>query len=158
MSILSRVLLGAVLLLAGIAVWQRGTVAQAERARDNAQTAKAVAEQERDDAIAVIAVERQRVKRAEAVATQYEQEKADAESKGAAVADGLRAGNLRLQQRWAGCEARVSDLAASSGQPDGAADDRADSAGRIVRAAAACDAQVRGLQALILSDREAVKP
>lgn len=158
MSILSRVLLGAVLLLVGVAVWQRGTVAQAERARDNAQTAKAVAEQERDNAIAVIAVERQRVKRAEAVATQYEQEKADAESKGAAVADGLRAGNLRLQQRWAGCEARVSDLAAASGQPDGGADDRADSAGRIIRAAAACDAQVRGLQALIRSDREAVTP
>lgn len=154
MSILSRVLLGAVLLLAGIAVWQRGTVAQAERARDNARTAKVVAEQERDNAIAVIAVERQRVKRAEAVATQYEQEKADAESKGAAVADGLRAGNLRLQQRWAGCEARVSDLADSSGQPDGATDDRADSAGRIVRAAAACDAQVRGLQALVRADRE----
>ncbi len=158
MSILSRVLLGAVLLLAGIAVWQRGTVAQAERARDYAQTAKAVAEQERDNALAVIAVERQRVKRAEAVATQYEQEKADAESKGAAVADGLRSRALRLQDRWAGCEARVSDLAAASGQPDGAPDDRADSAGRIVRAAAACDAQVRGLQALIRSDREAVTP
>lgn len=154
MSILSRVLLGAVLLLVGVAVWQRGTVAQAERARDNAQTAKASAEQERDNAIAVIAVERQRVKRAEAVAIQYEQEKADAESKGAAVADGLRAGSLRLQQRWAGCEARVSDLAAASGQLDGAADDRADSAGRIVRAAAACDAQVRGLQALVRADRE----
>lgn len=158
MSILSRVLLGAVLLLAGIAVWQRGTVAQAERARDYAQTAKAVAEQERDNAIAVIAVERQRVNRAEAVAAQYEQEKADAESKGAAVADGLRSRALRLQDRWAGCEARVSDLAAASGQPDGAADDRADSAGRIVRAAAACDAQVRGLQAIIRSDREAVTP
>lgn len=154
MSILSRVLLVALIALAGFAVWQRGTLAQAERARDNAQTAKKVAEQERDNAIAVIAVERQRVKRAEAVATQYEQEKADAESKGATVADGLRAGNLRLQQRWAGCEARVSDLAAASGQPDGAANDRADSAGRIVRAAAACDAQVRGLQALVRADRE----
>lgn len=153
MSILCRVLLGAVLLLAGVVVWQRGTVAQAERARDYAQTAKAVAETERDNAIAVIAVERQRVKRAEAVATQYEQEKADAESKGAAVADGLRAGNLRLQQRWAGCEARVSDLAASTGQSDGAADDRAEGARDLVRAAAEADAQIRGLQALILSDR-----
>lgn len=154
MSILSRVLLGAVLLLVGVAVWQRGTVAQAERARDNAQTAKAVAEQERDNAIAVIAVERQRVKRADTIAAKTLEEMRDAESKGAAVADGLRAGNLRLQQRWAGCEARVSDLAASTGQPDGAADDRADSAGRIVRAAAACDAQVRGLQALVRADRE----
>jgi hypothetical protein len=153
MSILSRALLVALIALAGIAVWQRGTVAQAERARDNARTAKAVAEQERDNAIAVIAVERQRVKRAEAVATQYEQEKADAESKGAAVADGLRTRALRLQDRWAGCEARVSNLAASPSEPDGAADDRAGSAGRIVRAAAACDAQIRGLQALILSDR-----
>ncbi len=154
MSILSRVLLVALIALAGFAVWQRGTLAQAARARDNAQTAKKVAEQERDNAIAVIAVERQRVKRAEAVATQYEQEKADAESKGAAVADGLRAGNIRLQQRWAGCEARVSDLAASAGQPDGAADDRAESAGRILLAAAQCDAQVRGLQALVRADRE----
>lgn len=154
MSILTRALLVAVAALALLAIWQRGTVAQAEHAQENAQVAKKVAEQERDNAIAVIAVERQRVKRAEVVATQYEQEKVDAESKGAAVADGLRAGNLRLQQRWAGCEARVSDLAASPSQPDGAADDRADSAGRIVRAAAACDAQVRGLQALVRADRE----
>lgn len=154
MSILSRALLVALIALAAIAVWQRGTLAQAERARDNAQTGKKVAEQERDNAIAVIAVERQRVKRAEAVATQYEQEKADAESKGAAVADGLRSRALRLQDRWACCEARVSDLAASPSEPDGAADDRADSAGRIVRAAAACDAQVRGLQALVRADRE----
>lgn len=154
MSILSRILLGAVLLLAGIAVWQRGTVAQAERARDHAHTAKAVAEQERDNAIAVIAVERQRVKRADTIAAKTLEEMRDAESKGAAVADGLRAGNLRLQQRWAGCEARVSDLAASSGPVDDRTDDRADSAGRIVRAAAACDAQVRGLQALVRADRE----
>ena len=153
MNILTRALLVAVAALALLAVWQRGSVAQAERSRDNAQTAKKVAEQERDSAIAVIAVERQRVKRAEAVATQYEQEKADAESKGAAVADGLRNRALRLQDRWAGCEARVSDLVASPGQPDGAADDRAASAGRIVLAVAQCDAQVRGLQALILSDR-----
>nr|WP_313470844.1 endopeptidase [Stenotrophomonas geniculata] len=153
MSILSRALLVALIALAGFAVWQRGTVAQAERARDHAQTAKAVAEQERDNAIAVIAVERQRVKRAEAVATQYEQEKEDAESKGAAVADGLRAGNLRLQQRWAGCEARVSDLAASPSQPDANAAGREQGASDLVRIAAEYDAWVRGLQALILSDR-----
>ncbi|MFC9523306.1 hypothetical protein ACFTQ9_21035 [Bacillus velezensis] len=154
MSILSRALLVALIALAGIAVWQRGTVAQAERARDFAQTAKKVAEQERDNAIAVIAVERQRVKRAEAVATQYEQGKADAESKGAAVADGLRTRALRLQDRWAGCEARVSDLTTSASQPDAAAEDRAAGAGDLVRAAAACDAQVRGLQALVRADRE----
>ncbi|HED4877380.1 TPA: endopeptidase [Stenotrophomonas maltophilia] len=154
MSILTRALLVALIALAGFAVWQRGTVAQAERARDNAQTAKKVAEQERDNAIAVIAVERQRVKRADTIAAKTLEEMRDAESKGAAVADGLRAGNLRLQQRWAGCEARVSELGASSGPVDDSADDRADSAGRIVRAAAACDAQVRGLQALVRADRE----
>lgn len=154
MSILTRALLVAVAALALLAIWQRGTVAQAERAQENAQVAKKAAEQERDNAIAVIAVERQRVKRAEAVATQYEQEKADAESKGAAVADGLRAGNLRLQQRWAGCEARVSELGASPSQPDGAADDRAEGARDLVRAAAEADAQVRGLQALVRADRE----
>jgi hypothetical protein len=154
MSILTRALLVAVAALALLAIWQRGTVAQAEHAQENAQVAKKVAEQERDNAIAVIAVERQRVKRAEAVATQYEQEKADAESKGAAVADGLRAGNIRLQQRWAGCEARVSDLAASSGPVDDSADDRAEGASDLVRAAAEADAQIRGLQALVRADRE----
>lgn len=71
------------------------------------------------------------------------------------VAD-LRAGTVQLQQRWRGCEAsRVPGIGGTSGEPDAASDDRSESAGRIVRAAAECDFQVRGLQSVILSDREA---
>ncbi|WP_313217534.1 endopeptidase [Stenotrophomonas sp.] len=159
MSILSRALIVVILALGLLAIWQRGSVANAKRERDYAVTARVSAEVERDNAKAITAIERQRVKRAEAVATQYEQEKADAESKGLAVADGLRAGNLRLQQRWQGCEAsRVSDLGAGIAQPDAGADDRSSSAGRIVRAAAQCDAQVRGLQAQVRADREGDQP
>lgn len=71
------------------------------------------------------------------------------------VAD-LRAGTVRLQERWRGCGAStdVPDPLAGTAAPDAAAIDREESASRIVRAAAECDAQVRGLQAVIRADRE----
>lgn len=155
MSILSRALIAVILALGLLAIWQRGSMAKAEMERDSAITARQSAEHERDNAKAITAIERQRVARAEQVAAQYEQERQDAERKGSAVAAGLRAGNLQLQQRWQGCEAgRVSNLGAGIAQPDAGADDRGESAGRIVRAAAECDAQVRGLQAQVRADRE----
>lgn len=89
------------------------------------------------------------------VSEAYERGKKDAEVTAAAVTADLRAGNLRLQQRWAGCETqRLSDAAALASEPDAAAGDREESAGRIVRAAAQCDAQVRGLQELLILERE----
>jgi hypothetical protein len=89
------------------------------------------------------------------VSEAYEKGKKDAEATGAAVIADLRAGNLRLQQRWTGCETqRLSDAAALAGELDAAARDREESAGRIVRAAAQCDAQVRGLQELLILERE----
>ena len=89
------------------------------------------------------------------VSEAYEKGKKDAEATGAAVTADLRAGNLKLQQRWAGCETqRLSDAAALAGEPDAAAGDREESAGRIVRAAVQCDAQVRGLQELLILARE----
>jgi len=92
---------------------------------------------------------------AEDVSAAYEEGKRDAEATGAAVAADLRAGALRLQRRWAGCETqRLSEATAASLELDAAARDREESAGRIVRAAAQCDAQVRGLQQLVLSERE----
>ncbi|GIV03788.1 MAG: hypothetical protein KatS3mg015_2618 [Fimbriimonadales bacterium] len=89
------------------------------------------------------------------VSEAYEKGKKDAEATSAAVIANLRAGNLRLQQRWAGCETqRLSDAAALAAEPDATARDREESAGRIVRAAAECDAQVRGLQELLILERE----
>lgn len=155
MSITTRVLLIAVALLLAVVVWQRTTVATAkQQAKESTATAEAArslwvaSEQARK-------TEQARAEKAEAVAATYEQEKRDAEQKGEAVAAGVRAGSIELQQRWAGCETqRLSEAAERASQPDAGSEDRAASAGRIVQAAAECDAQVRGLQALVKADRE----
>ena len=89
-------------------------------------------------------------KAANEVAAQYEKDKRDAEAAGKRTADELRAGNLRLRAQWQGCEARrVPASTGSPGEPDAAADDRAESAGRIIGAADAADAQIRALQNFI---------
>ena len=99
--------------------------------------------------------EREATKRANAIAAQYEQDKLNAESDAKRTADDLRAGNLRLRQQWEGCKAGgVPQANGAAGQPDAAADDRAESAGRIVRAADDADAQIRALQDFIRSERE----
>lgn len=87
------------------------------------------------------------------VAAEYERGKQDAQMVADRVVDDLRAGNLRLRKQWQGCEARVPEAPASPSEPDATPAGRAGSAGRIVRAAAACDAQVKGLQALVRADR-----
>ena len=69
------------------------------------------------------------------------------------VAD-LRSGNLRLQERWRSCAANLPGSGGAGQGADAAADDRSESAGRIVRAAAECDAQVIGLQSVIRADRQ----
>jgi hypothetical protein len=87
------------------------------------------------------------------VAIEYERGKQDAQAVADRVADDLRAGALRLRKQWQGCEARVPEAATGPGEPDAGAADRAEGARRIVRAAAECDAQVKGLQALVKADR-----
>ena len=89
----------------------------------------------------------------EAIATRYEQDKADALTAQAGVIADLRAGNLRLRDRWA-TQGLATQVAASAGKPDAAADDRAASAGRIVRAARDADDQIRGLQAVLRAERQ----
>ena len=89
-----------------------------------------------------------------AIAEAYEKGKKDAEATAADVVADLNAGVARLRGRWAGCETeRLSLATALAAEPDAAARDRNESAGRIVRAAAECDAQVRGLQSLLTSER-----
>lgn len=91
-----------------------------------------------------------------AVSAAYEKGKSDAEATAKRTVADLRAGNLVLRDRWASCQANA-DLpraAAAPGEPDAGTADRAESAGRIVQAAAQCDAQVRGLQELLLLERK----
>lgn len=83
---------------------------------------------------------------------QQSQEASDA-AYARAIAD-ARAGKLR--NVWT-CPvtpaARMPSVAAGPGKPDEGADDRAEAIGRILRIAAECDAQVKGLQAVTQSDR-----
>ena len=87
----------------------------------------------------------------------YEKGKKDAQATAKTVTADLRTGNLVLRDRWENtCPANtnVPAPAPSPSEPDAGAGDREASAGRIVQAAATCDAQVRGLQDILRSERK----
>lgn len=136
-----------------VGLWA-GTVAFAMWYSSSATKAKA----ERDYAVAAAKAEKaareteQRHQRAmTAIAEQYEKDKRDAEEANRQLVRDLRAGNVRLQDRWAGC---VAQAGRSAAELDAAARDREESAARIVQAARAADDQIRGLQDVIRKDRE----
>ena len=91
-----------------------------------------------------------------AVSAAYEKGKSDAEATAKRTVADLRAGNLVLRDRWASCQASVglSRSTTNPSEPDAGTTDRNESAGRIVQAAAQCDAQVRGLQQLLILERQ----
>lgn len=91
------------------------------------------------------------------IAEAFEEGKRNAERAGEKTAAELRAGVISLQHRWSGCQAsRMSDSASSASKLEAAARDREESAGRIVAAAASCDAHVLGLQQAYESVREQI--
>ena len=144
--------LGLALWWAYATVWQRGHDVAADEGATALRSLLAQVEADRQ------ASEREaRAKEAEqraeldALASKHEQEKARVQAEHDRLVFDLRAGTVRLQRRWQGCEtaARVPIAPASAGEPDGGTADRIESAGRIVRAAAECDAHVRGLQSAI---------
>ncbi len=154
-----RALVIAILLLLGVIVWQRGSVSIAHRAADQAASSRDAMESERDAARAeadgaaeTLKAERGSAAAANTLASKYEKEKNDAQKASDRLVADLRAGNQRLHQRWKAsiATAELSAAAAAASQSDGRADDRIESAGRVVGAAAQCDAQVRGLQAYAL--------
>ncbi|HEL2977504.1 TPA: lysis protein [Stenotrophomonas maltophilia] len=151
-----RALVVAILLLLGVIVWQRGSVSIAHRAADQAASSRDAMESERDAARAeadtaaeTLKAERGSAAAANTLASKYEKEKNDAQKASDRLVADLRAGNQRLHQRWQAsiATAGLSSAAAAASQPDGRADDRIESAGRAVGAAAQCDVQVRALQA-----------
>ena len=119
----------------------------AERAKLANERATAITAQQTAEQNQAVAINK--------AAKAYEQGKADAEASNAAVVAGLRDGTLRLRDQWAACKATSAAVssAPSGREPDGSADDRNASAGRIVRAAAQCDAQVIGLQKALMGER-----
>ena len=84
------------------------------------------------------------------IAEQYEQDKRAADEAQRKLVADLRAGTVRLQNRWRGCEATS---AATASELDAAARDREASAGRIVRAARDADDWIKRLQEVVRSDR-----
>ena len=128
---------------------------QLDHARAELSDAKADIAQQTAAAEAAARTSEQKISAATAAAAaNYEKGKSDAQAVADGVVAALRADNLRLRQTWR-CPATVSVPAApaAAGGADAAADDRSESAGRIVRAAAECDAQVKALQELVLADR-----
>lgn len=143
-------------ILLGVIVWQRGSVWKSDAAaaaaiasRYDANTKLSAAKAEIDELGSTIATERGNVRAANALAARYEQEKKHAQDESDRLVDDLRAGQRQLHQRWQAAlhTAAMSQAASAASQPDGGADDRFQSAGRIIGAADQCDAQVRALQA-----------
>lgn len=145
--------LAVALLVAGLAFRARAAdaVARADAAEQRAQTLEAqlqAVSEARNK-------EREAAKRANAIAAQYEQDKLNAESAAKRTADDLRAGNLRLRQQWEGCKAGgVPQANGTPGEPDAVAEQRIEGASNLVRAAGDADAQIRGLQDFIRSERK----
>jgi Bacteriophage Rz lysis protein len=136
----------------GHAIWQNGygtghaevtAVLNAERAEVQAERDRAEAE-----ARAKEAAQRQAL---DAIATQYEQDKVNAQAKADRTIADLRAGSVRLRSHWQGCVAtsELSGAAATASQLDGGAGLREADIGRVSGIGARCDAHVRGLQAVI---------
>jgi hypothetical protein len=92
----------------------------------------------------------------EAIAAQYEQDKANAQETAKQVVADLRAGNERLRNHWQGCVAtgELAATAAAARESDAAEQLRNRGAADLVRLAARADAKERALQAVIRKDRE----
>ena len=106
--------------------------------------------------VTLLATEQARAKEQELIALQntvsqaYERGKQNAELQNKRVVADLRSGALRLRQQWSACEAsNMPNSTTASGKLNAASGGREESAGRIIRAAAECDAQVTGLQRLL---------
>lgn len=89
-----------------------------------------------------------------ASADQYERGKTDAQTTADRLLLDVLNRNVWLQPRWECPAGRVPKASTPTAEPDAGATDRAASASRIVRAAAACDAQVKALQSLVTSERQ----
>lgn len=144
----------AFLLLAGYGLWQRGSKESAYRALDTANGQADKLRAELGDMQEILETERQYAQRLQAIATKYEGDKNAIERQAAADLASLRDGTIRLRQQWQGCEDRSAQAGGTPGEPDGGADLRAAGAVDLVRIGDECDAHVRGLQSVILSDPE----
>ncbi len=159
LSLILALILAAILGLggAGAAGYHKGKV-DAERVAKIAMDEHLIADREeetkaKDKALA----DRDALVTAQnAVSAAYEKGKNDAEAAAKRTIADLRNGTVVMRERWTACKASADLPTAAAGpsEPDATAADREQSAGRIVQAAAQCDAQVRGLQELLRLERK----
>ena len=89
------------------------------------------------------------------IGAKHEEDRRDAQSVPAVVVADLRSGAVELQPQWAGCATdRLAASVASALELDALARLREQDAGRLVQIGREADDHVRGLQAVILADRE----
>lgn len=149
----------AALMLAGLIGWEwRDRSADAERATLVAQHAtERQGAAERLARFEAMAREQEHRHAADMdrIAQEYLEELSNAKAESDRVVAGLRAGTIRLQDRWRGCgeSPGVPDPFAGTRAPDAVTIDREQGAADLVHAARECDAQVRGLQSIIRKDR-----
>lgn len=119
----------------------------------DANKARADAEQAARD------TEAKRVADMAALDANYQKELSDAKTVSDRTIADLQSGNVRLRERFtcnagSGSVPRTAQAGTGTSSADALADDRNASAGRIVRAAAECDAQVKALQDVVRGDRQ----
>jgi len=117
----------------------------------NAKLAAALGKAQADAQIAARKAEAEKAQAIATIADKYEQDKRESDEAQKRLVADLRAGAVKLQNRWRGC---VSDVAATAAERDAAAADRDASAARVVRAARDADDQIRALQAIVKADRK----
>lgn len=129
----------------------------AESKTELADLKAAIASEREAFQAAARAKEAEQAKAIAAITDTYTRELADAQQTHDAVVADLRDGVLKLRRHWQGylATSELSEAAAAAAVADGSADDRGESAGRIVRAAAEADAQIRALQGVVRALYEA---
>lgn len=133
---------------------EAGKVKVAQVTAANAKAAQRVAELTTKASEAARRAEQTQAVAFASIAQQNEQDKIDAKAYSDRVIADLHTGALRLRDRWATQSlSQQAGVAASTSAPDAVADDRAASAGRIVRAARDADDQIRGLQEVLRVER-----
>lgn len=149
-----RALLITIVALLALLSLQTHRLGASKLALSQAETAQATAQ--RDAEQAARKAEQTHAQALAAIAEQYERDKISAESSHTRLVTDLRAGIVRLHNRWQAAVAtsELSGAVASAAQFDADARDREESAARIIAAADQCDAQVRGLQEVVRADRE----
>lgn len=138
--------LGCLLVVAILfALFFRGNAAvansQAKQARQQAKNAT----EQLAQANKIIETERKQLDKVNQLADRFEKDKQRAETEANRLRADLRNGTVRLRDTWTSCPA-VPEGDTATGKPDAGTADRAESASRIIGAAAEADATIRALQ------------